>query len=108
MKKALIFSILMMSICLGHAATGKEVFEKTCIACHGANGKGVVPGAADFTNPNGVLKKDDKTLIKHITEGYKSEGSVMPMPAKGGNTSLTDADVKNVLQYIRDAFGKKK
>jgi len=28
------------------------------------------------------------------------------MPAKGGNSALTQGDLKNVLQYLHDTFGK--
>ena len=36
--------------------SGAAVYRQTCMACHGANGKGAIPGAPDFTNPNGPLK----------------------------------------------------
>lgn len=90
-----------------NAETGKKIYETTCTMCHGANGKGVIPGAANFTDAKGPLSKSDKVLIKHITEGYHSAGSPMPMPPKGGNMSLTADDIKHVLAYIRKTFGTK-
>jgi mono/diheme cytochrome c family protein len=30
------------------AAAGKAVYSQTCIACHGANGKGTIPGVRAF------------------------------------------------------------
>ncbi|HEC13321.1 MAG TPA: c-type cytochrome [Acidiferrobacteraceae bacterium] len=85
---------------------GQVTYNKTCIACHGGNGKGTLPGAPDFTNPKGALSKSDAVLIKHITEGFQSPGSPMAMPAKGGNTDLTVEDMRAVLAYLRKQFGK--
>lgn len=85
---------------------GKTVYQQTCVACHGPNGKGTVPGAPDFTANSSPLKKDDEVLLKNIVEGFKSPGSPMAMPAKGGNPSLTDEDIRAVIVYMRDTFGK--
>lgn len=91
---------------IGKGTTGKETFEKTCIACHGSDGKGAFPGTPDFTSSDGALAKSDNILIDHITNGFQSEGSPMAMPPKGGNPNLSDTDISAVLKYIRDKFGK--
>jgi len=85
-------------------AAGKAVYAQTCIACHGANGKGAIPGVADLTKADGALAKSDDVLIKSITEGFKSPGSALAMPAKGGNPALTEADILAVLAYLRATF----
>lgn len=87
-------------------SAGKAVYEQTCIACHGANGKGAIPGVANLTQADGALAKSDAALLKSIVEGVQSSGSVLAMPANGGNPSLTEADVKAVIAYLRSAFGK--
>jgi len=84
--------------------SGEEVYASTCIACHGGDGKGTVPGAPDFTNKSGRLSKSDEHLISSIANGMQSPGSPMAMPAKGGNSALTSGDVKNVLEYLRKTF----
>lgn len=86
---------------------GKEVYEGTCIACHGESGKGDIPGAPNFTKANGPLSKADTELLTNIIEGYESPGSDMPMPAKGGDEDLSDEDIEAVLAYIRNEFGSK-
>ncbi len=87
------------------AAAGKTVYSQTCIACHGANGKGAIPGVADFTAKDGSLTKSDGELLKNISEGFQSPGSFMAMPAKGGNPALTEEDIWAVLAYLRAEFG---
>lgn len=87
-------------------AAGKAVYSQTCVACHGANGKGAIPGVADLTASDGALSKSDEDLIKSISEGVQSPGSPLAMPAKGGNPTLTEADVKAVIGYLRANFGR--
>lgn len=84
--------------------TGASVYKETCIACHGANGKGVVPGAPDFTKTGGVLSKSDQELANNIINGLQSPGSPMAMPPKGGNLSLTKDEVMDVIGYMRKKF----
>ncbi len=91
---------------ISKGATAKETYDKTCIACHGGDGKGAFPGTPDFTSGDGVLAKSDSVLMDHITNGFQSEGSPMAMPPKGGNPNLDNAGIKAVLSYIRETFGK--
>ena len=86
-------------------ATGKAVYSQTCIACHGSNGKGAIPGVRDLTDPDGSLAKSDEELIGSITDGFQSPGAAMTMPPKGGNPTLTANDISAVLSYLRAEFG---
>ena len=88
------------------ALSGNAIYTQSCIACHGANGKGAVSGAPDFTSKNGPLSKSDSVLLQHTIEGYQSPGSPMAMPPRGGNSNLTNTDLQKVLIYIRQKFGK--
>src|SRR5574341_648704 len=94
-------TLLFSGQALAGGPDGKSVYEGTCIACHGANGKGAIPGAGDFTAPGGALSRSDAVLKKRITEGFQSPGSPMAMPPKGGNPTLTDQDIDAVILYLR-------
>jgi mono/diheme cytochrome c family protein len=83
--------------------SGEQIYKQTCIACHGPNGQGAIPGVPKFSDR---LSKSDENLLNSITNGFQTEGSPMAMPAKGGNSSLTDADIKEVLSYIRESVGQ--
>ena len=83
---------------------GEKLYNTTCVACHGADGKGKLPGVPDFTKSDGRLSKDDDVLATHIMEGFKSPGSSMAMPAKGGISSLTMEQSGAIVQYMRQAF----
>ena len=88
------------------ATTGKEIYENNCLACHGADGTGNLPGMPDFTESQGSLSKSDTVLLDNIINGFQSPGGLMPMPAKGGNSALTNTDMSTVLDYIRNSFNQ--
>lgn len=85
--------------------TGEAIYNQTCVACHGADGKGAMPGVPDLSRKDGPLAKSDEKLLKRIIEGFQSPGSPMAMPAKGGNPSLTDQDIREVLSFLRSTLG---
>jgi len=83
---------------------GEELYNTKCVACHGQNGKGKLPGVPDFTKKDGRLAKTDDVLASHIMNGFKSPGSSMAMPAKGGMSSLTQEQAEAIVNYMRQAF----
>ena len=83
---------------------GRSVYESSCIACHGENGQGALPGVPDFAAADGPLTKPDEVLLDHVINGFQSEGSPMPMPARGGNSQLSDAELAAALDYIKKTF----
>jgi cytochrome c5 len=68
-------------------------YTSNCTMCHGS---GVAPGAGDKAGWAPFLEKG-------MTKVYKNalEGTDMGMPAKGGS-SLTDAEFKQVVDYMLD------
>ena len=83
---------------------GKVTYEKHCLSCHGAKGKGdglvgkvLRPPATDFTT-SASKKKTDAELMAIIEQGVK--GTAM----SGWKNSLSGEEMKDVLVYIR-TFG---
>ena len=95
------------NVAVGDVKAGEKVYMTTCFVCHGTNGKGAIPGVPDFTKTT-RLAQADSVLIAHITNGFQSPGSVMPMPPKGGNANLTDKNIIDTIRYLQDQFGKPK
>ena len=87
-------------------ADGAGIYNSTCVVCHGEDGKGVLPGVPDLTESAGPLSKADNELLNNVVNGFQSPGSPMAMPAKGGNTSLSNEDVQVVLKYMKEKFRK--
>ncbi len=84
---------------------GRQVYRHTCIVCHGATGKGTFPGMPDFRQKGGVLSQKDGVLLDRIEHGFRSAGASMAMPPKGGNPSLTERQLEDVLAYLHRTFG---
>lgn len=79
------------------ADKGKQVYEGTCVACHGAGVAGA-PKFGDKAAWKEHIAKGLPTLEQHAIHGFSGKKGFMP--AKGGNTSLSDADVKAAVHYM--------
>ena len=66
-------------------ARGKSRYESTCVACHGATGKGDGPGAAGLpTHPANFAKglpESDGALFWKITNGHAPMPTMASLPA---------------------------
>ena len=89
----------------GDAGKGATLFGQNCATCHGASlGGGIGPALNPIAKLPGVADPLDATyLIDIITNGRKHQAGdpgTADMPAKGGNPSLTEQDVKDLASYI--------
>ncbi len=88
---------------------GKQVYQGTCIACHGPDGTGALPGVPNLTRLEGFNKSSHSDFalfkhVEHVEKGLKRPGDPMAMPANGGNPNLTDKDIHDALIYMRAEF----
>jgi cytochrome c5 len=79
------------------ASGGKGTYETACTACHGAGIAGA-PKSGDKGAWAARIAQGKDTLYEHALKGYQGKAGVMP--AKGGNVSLADADVKAAVDYM--------
>jgi len=76
---------------------GKAVFDATCAACHMAG----VAGAPKFGDKAAWaprIAQGMDTLHQHALKGFQGKSGFMP--AKGGNMSVPDDDVKAAVDYM--------
>jgi cytochrome c6 len=76
---------------------GADSYKAKCQMCHGADGLGATPAgkamkAVPFTDP-AIVHKSDAELIAATKSGKGK------MPAYAGK--LTDAEIKDVIAYVR-------
>ena len=86
---------------LPNLENGEKVYNTTCFACHGKNGKSLLPGVPSFRDKNSPLKTKSKDeLIGNVIKGYQTKGSLLAMPPKGGNPDLKTKDIEDVVEYL--------
>ena len=79
------------------AVDGQKVYQSACIACHGAGvaGAPMVGNAAAWTDR---IAAGNDSLYANAINGLVGSSGVMP--AKGGNTTLSDAEVKAAVDHM--------
>jgi cytochrome c5 len=82
---------------LAMPTSGKDLFEQTCSACHGAGIAGA-PKAGDKAAWASHIAKGLPTLYDHALHGFT--GTTGTMPAKGGRTDVPDAMVEQAVNYM--------
>ncbi len=89
----------------GDATKGQQVFAGTCASCHGPDAKGLPSLGKDLTTSTFVKDQTDQQLIAFVKTGRPASDPAnttgVDMPPKGGNPALTDADIANVVAYLR-------
>ncbi|GDX79307.1 hypothetical protein LBMAG42_11180 [Deltaproteobacteria bacterium] len=87
-------------------------YAQTCVACHGAAGKGDGPAAAaltpkpaNFTDAAFWAARTDDVVKKAIKEGGPAVGKSPIMAPLGAG--LTDGQLTEVVAYLKTFKGKK-
>lgn len=79
------------------AAAGEKTYKNTCALCH-AGGVGGAPKPGDKTDWGPRIAQGNDVLYEHVLKGFTGQKGAMP--AKGGNASLADGDVKAAVDYM--------
>ena len=85
------------------AADAKENWEKNCLKCHGADGKGKTKmgekiGIKDYTDAKVQEGFKDEEAFKALKEGLKDkDGKILMKPVEG----LSDDEIKALIAYVR-------
>ena len=88
---------------------GQQIYQKSCLACHQADGSGVPNLNPPLIQTKWVLG-DKNTLIQMILKGSQGQVEIdgdtfhNTMPAQ---PHFTDQQIADVLTYVRNSFGNK-
>ena len=93
----------------GDVAVGKTLFEGTCVVCHGEGGVGNPSLGKRLIDNEFIQSLTDEELVQFIAEGRPSDHpdntTGVAMPARGGNPSLTDDDLRSIVAFLRTLQG---
>jgi cytochrome c oxidase cbb3-type subunit 3 len=94
-------------------AEAAPLFTQHCAACHGADMRGQpaigAPSLADnvWLYGDGGVYEVERTILYGIRTGNSKSRSVTDMPAFGQRGVLSDADIRNVVQYVLKLSGRR-
>ena len=121
MKRLILFSALIISAISffsfqqkpkfdlkASIARGQEIYIAQCLACHQSEGEGI----ADLYPPlakSDYLMADKKRSIQQVLHGITGEIKVNGKTYNGEMAAfdLTNQEVSDVLNYIRNSWGNK-
>lgn len=100
-KFALIFTTALL-LCLSSAAVatstkGQGIYMNFCASCHDRGSAGA-PRVGDKVAWKSRSSKGAEALIANAVKGF--QGSSGFMPAKGGNSALTDEEISSAVLYM--------
>ncbi|MFQ5924073.1 MAG: c-type cytochrome [Anaerolineales bacterium] len=86
-------------------AEGDALYQQTCFACHGPDGKGLPNLGKDLTTSEFVKSSSDAELLAYVLEGRTADDPLnttgIAMPPKGGFAFLTEDDINSIIAFVR-------
>ena len=84
---------------------GRAMFITSCTACHGPEGQAKPHLGKDIADSAFVAQRTDDQMVTYIKTGRPVNDPLnttgVPMPPKGGNPAITDAQIHQIIAYIR-------
>jgi cytochrome c5 len=94
---ATVLLLVMATAGFADTAKGQGVYMNFCAPCH-SSGVAGAPKVGDKATWAERSARGTDALVKNAIEGY--QGQTGFMPAKGGNSALTDAEVSSAVLYM--------
>lgn len=82
---------------------GSQLYQKTCMACHQSNGKGIPGAFPSLVGSKIVTDKDPEILVRVILQGYDARPEFGQMP--GFADMLSDEEVAAIANHERTSWG---
>lgn len=86
-------------------AAGRARFQRTCATCHGPEAEGVPNLGKNLHDNEFVGSLSDAELVEFLKVGRPAWDPAntqgVDMPPKGGDPTLTEEDMRNIVAYLR-------
>ena len=100
-----LFSLILVtviSLCLSASVTagtakGQGVYMNFCASCH-ASGIAGAPAVGDKSAWQNRTGKGTAAVVENAINGFQGKSGFMP--ARGGNSALTDEEVSSAVRYM--------
>ncbi len=79
------------------AGKGQGIYMNFCAPCH-ATGVAGAPKTGDKEAWAPRLKQGEKVLVERAINGFQGKAGFMP--ARGGNSALSDAEIADAVAYM--------
>jgi glucose/arabinose dehydrogenase len=102
------FNVAALSAPLKTVSQGWDIFRGTCMSCHSLSATGATSHAIGkkLTDNTFIKQSSDDQLLAFLKIGRTANDPAnvtgYAMPARGGNSSLTDDDLRSVIAYLRE------
>lgn len=108
-------SALMLTACGGNSepedvrgdpVAGQQKFTTTCTSCHGPDAKGMPGLGKDLTTSQFIKDRTNPEMVEFLKVGRSTSDPLnttgVDMPPRGGNPAMSDADLLDIVTYVRD------
>ena len=89
----------------GDAEAGRELYLSSCQSCHGPEAEGVDGLGKSLSGSDFIASSPAADLVDFVKTGRPSgdpdNTTGIDMPAKGGNPSLDDAQLADIVAYMK-------
>ncbi|MFK5914495.1 MAG: cytochrome c [Woeseiaceae bacterium] len=108
MKIKLFFlcSVFIYTTGVNAASRGEKLYMQNCMVCHADDGTGAMPGVLDLEENRAWSTMNKIKLLTRLKQGIQKSDGSMGMPAKGGNSNLTDKELNEIINYMHQSFLK--
>ena len=84
---------------------GKAIFDRICATCHGKDANGLPKLGKGLRNNEFTKSQSDGELVEFMKIGRPATHPLnttgVDMPPKGGDPTITEEDLKNVVAFLR-------
>ena len=87
------------------AQQGKGIFDRICATCHGKDANGLPKLGKGLRNNEFTKSQSDQELVDFLKIGRPATHPLnttgVDMPPKGGDPTISEADLVNVVAFLR-------